>query len=129
SSLLQAHSEFATIPSMNSTETGRKAEAAAGVYLEMRGYKVVERNWRRPRCEIDIIAEKDNVMYFVEVKYRFNDEQGGGLEAITATKLRQMSYAANTWVEECKWRGEYQLAAIEVAGKNFTILSFIDNVF
>lgn len=114
---------------MSSTDTGRRAEKAAATYLEMRGYKIIERNWRRPRCEIDIIAEKDGVIHFVEVKYRINDEQGGGLEAITPTKLKQMRRAAWTWVEETKWRGEYVLSAIELAGRDFTVLSFINNVF
>jgi putative endonuclease len=114
---------------MNTTETGRKAETAAKVYLEMRGYGIIEQNWRRPRCEIDIIAEKDRVVYFVEVKYRFDDQQGGGLEAITATKMRQMRFAAQAWVTETKWPGEYMLAAVEVAGPTFAILTFIDNVF
>lgn len=114
---------------MNTTETGRRAEAAAKVYLEMRGYKIIEQNFRRPRCEIDIIAQKGAVIYFVEVKYRRTDEQGGGLEAVTATKLRQMRYAAEVWVEETKWRGEYVLSAIELAGPTFAVLGFIDNVF
>src|ERR1700739_979409 len=109
--------------SMTSTQIGLKAEAAARVYLEMRGYKVLEQNWRRPRYEIDIVAEKDGIKYFVEVKYRFNDHQGGGLEAITATKLRQMQRAAEAWVEENKWRGEYLLSAVEVEGPNFVILN------
>ena len=114
---------------MNSTEVGRKAEAAARVYLEMRGYEIVEHNWRRPRCEIDVIAKKNDIIYFVEVKYRFNDSQGGGLEAITKSKLKQMQYAANTWVEEHKWRGQFSLAAVEIAGHNFVVMGFIDNVY
>jgi putative endonuclease len=114
---------------MNPTSVGRKAERAAATYLEMRGYKILELNWRRPRCEIDIIAEKDNIIYFVEVKHRRTDDQGGGLEAITPTKLKRMRYAAATWREESKWHGESQLAAIETAGPDFTILSFVDNVF
>ena len=114
---------------MNSTERGRRAEAAAAVYLEMRGYQIIERNWRRPRAEIDILAKKDGTMYFMEVKYRETDLQGGGLEAITATKLRQMQRAAELWVEEEKWQGPYQLGAIEIAGENYAVMSFIDNVF
>lgn len=114
---------------MNTTQTGRQAEKAASLYLEMRGYKIVERNWRRPRCEIDIVAEKSGVIYFVEVKHRFNDDQGGGLEAITPTKLKKMRYAAETWREENKWHAEAQLAAVETAGPDFTVLSFLDNVF
>ena len=113
---------------MKTTEIGRRAEAAAAVYLEMRGYTIVEQNWRRPKCEIDIIASKDDIIYFVEVKYRLNDNQGGGLEAITPSKLKHMRYAAQYWVEESKWQGEYELAAIELSGPDFTVLSFIDNV-
>lgn len=114
---------------MSSTEIGRKAEKAASTYLEMRGYKVVERNWRRPRCEIDIVAEKDGTVYFVEVKHRRSDDQGGGLEAITPTKLKQMYFAATSWLAETKWRGPSQLAAVETTDPNFTVTSFIDNVF
>lgn len=114
---------------MTSTDTGRRAEKAAKVYLEMRGYEIVEQNWRRPRCEIDIIARKDGVIHFVEVKYRFNDEQGGGLEAITSGKLKQMRRAAWVWVDEYKWKGEYVLSAVELAGADFAVISFVENVF
>jgi uncharacterized protein (TIGR00252 family) len=114
---------------MNSTYIGQKAETAAAMYLEMRGYAIIERNFRRPRCEIDIIARKGDTIYFVEVKYRATDDQGGGLEAITATKLRQMKFASDIWIQEEKWIGPYQLAAIELSGKEFTVLGFIDNVY
>lgn len=114
---------------MNTTYIGQKAETAAAMYLEMRGYAIIERNFRRPRCEIDIIARKDDTIYFVEVKYRATDDQGGGLEAITATKLRQMKFASDIWIQEEKWSGPYQLAAVELAGRDFTVMSFIDNVY
>ena len=114
---------------MTTFDIGRKAERAAATYLEMRGYQILERNWRRPRCEIDVVAQKDDAVYFVEVKYRRDDGQGGGLEAITPTKLKQMRYAATSWLAETKWRGPSQLAAIELSGPNYTVLSFIDDVF
>ncbi len=114
---------------MTSVDTGRKAEAAARVYLEMRGFHIVEQNFRRPQCEIDIIAKKDEVIHFVEVKYRHNDDQGGGLEAVTASKLKRMQFAAYTWIDEYKWPGEYVLSVVEVAGPGFAVLSFIENAF
>ena len=114
---------------MQTTQNGQKAETAASVYLEMRGYKILERNWRRPRYEIDIVAQKDDVIFFVEVNYRFNDDQGGGLEAITKSKLKLMHYAGDAWTEETKWRGDVSLAAVEIAGDNFTVMSFVDNVY
>lgn len=114
---------------MSSTRTGQQAENAASVYLEMRGYKIIERNFRRPRCEIDIVAQKGDTIYFVEVKYRKDYGQGGGLEAITPTKLRQMRFAAEIWVQETKWAGPYELSAIELAGPGFSVMSFIENAF
>ncbi len=114
---------------MNSTDSGRKAEAAARTYLDMRGYKIIEQNFRRPHTEIDIVASKDDVIYFVEVKFRMDYDQGGGLEAITASKLHRMRRGAETWVQEYKWRGEYALAAVEIAGADFTVMNFIDNAY
>lgn len=113
---------------MSTTETGRKAERAAANYLEMRGFTIMELNWRRPRAEIDIIASKQHVTYFVEVKYRKNDNQGSGLDYITDSKLKRMQRGAYYWVDETKYTGEFQLAAIEVAGPTFTVEHFIDNV-
>lgn len=114
---------------MSSAEAGSKAEAAARVYLEMRGFTVLEQNWRRPRAEIDIIARKDDVLHFVEVKYRRNDAQGGGLEAITPTKLKHMQRAAWLYVDETKWRGEYMLSVVELGGTEFAVMSFVENAY
>lgn len=113
---------------MSSTDTGHRAEKAAANYLEMRGFKIIEMNWRRPRSEVDIIATKNNVTYFVEVKYRSNNNQGGGLDYITNDKLQRMRRGAFHWVDETKYTGEFQLSAIEVAGRDFTVEHFIDNV-
>jgi putative endonuclease len=113
---------------MNSVDAGHKAEIAASVYLEMRGYKVLERNWRRPRSEIDIIASKDQAIHFVEVKYRRHDDQGSGLDAITPAKLLHMRRAAWAWVDENEYKGEYVLSAVEIGGPDFTVLGFIENV-
>jgi putative endonuclease len=114
---------------MTSVDTGRKAETAARVYLEMRGFKILEQNWRLPSHEIDIIASKDGVVHFVEVRYRATSDQGSGFDSITASKVKRMQRAAWAWVDENKYRGEYVLSAIEIAGPGFTILGFIENLF
>lgn len=114
---------------MNTTKIGRQAEAAARVYLEMRGFKIVEQNWRRPRAEIDIVAQKSGVIHLVEVKYRFRDDQGSGFDAITVSKLRQMRRAAWLWVDDAKWKGEYVLSAVEIAGPDFSVIGFVENAY
>lgn len=47
---------------------GNSAETIASQYLEKKGYQILERNYRKPWGEIDIIAKKDGIMVFVEVK-------------------------------------------------------------
>lgn len=97
--------------------------------MEMRGFEILEQNWRIPRGEIDIVARKDGVIHFIEVKYRRSDDQGSGFDALTRTKLLQMQRTAWAWVDENKYRGEYVLSAVEIAGPNFTVLGFIENVY
>lgn len=113
---------------MSTTETGHEAEAAAAKYLEGKGYKIVELNWRTPRCEIDIVAEKDECMYFVEVKYRASSRQGGGLDYITPKKQQQMRFAAEIWCAKNHWDGEVSLAVVEVAA-SFTVTRFIESIY
>lgn len=114
---------------MGTTEIGKKAEAAAAAYLEMRGFKILEQNWRRPNCEIDIVAFKSGTVHFVEVKYRRDDNQGGGIDAINAAKLKKMRHGAWTWVEESKYKGQFVLSAIELIGRQFSVVSFVENVY
>src|SRR3989344_7469003 len=110
---------------MTSHSTGKLAEDAAAEYLKKNGYKVLDQNWRTRWCEIDIAAEKSKTIYFVEVKYRVSNRQGSGLDYITKKKLEQMKFAAEFWVSENNWRGDYTLAAVEVSGTEFVIVNFL----
>lgn len=111
------------------TDIGNRAEQKAADYLAHRGFEIVGRNWRRRDCEIDIVAKKIGAVFFVEVKYRSDDRSGSGLEFITQQKLRRMAYGASRWVQEHHWRGEYQLAAIEVSGDGYDVTAFIDDLY
>lgn len=103
---------------MKAAELGRKAEAAVARELGRDGYKIIEMNWRRPRCEIDIVAQRDGVVYFVEVKYRAGQAQGGGFDYVTAMKQRQMQFAGQSWCSENKYDGDWRLMAAAVTGAN-----------
>lgn len=107
---------------------GHEAEQRAAQYLEKLGYKIQAINWKSRVCEIDIIAEKNKVIHFVEVKYRKTNNQGKGLEYITPKKLKQMQFAATIWVQQSHWTGEYELSAIEMTGEYFTVLNFITSI-
>jgi uncharacterized protein (TIGR00252 family) len=113
---------------MTTFDTGRRAEAVAAAFLEQKGCDIVGQNWRTRWCEIDLVAHRDNVIYFCEVKYRKTSRQGGGLDYITPKKLEQMRFAAEFWVHAHRWNGDYQLCAIEVSGPQFRITNLVKDL-
>jgi len=96
---------------------GQVAEDIATRYLEDQGYKILDRNWKTKFCEIDIVASKNGVVHFVEVKYRSSDKYGSGFDYITPSKLRQMGFSAQLWVSRQRYEGEYVLSAIQINQK------------
>ena len=79
-------------------QIGDKGEQTAADWLAADGHEIIARNWRTRYCEIDIVSMKDGTLYFIEVKYRKNDDFGGGLAAITVKKQRQMRFAAELFI-------------------------------
>lgn len=108
--------------------SGAKAEDAAALFLQTQGFEIIEQNWRTKWCEIDIVAKKNNTIYFVEVKYRGRTTQGSGLDYITPAKLQQMQFAAKFWVHSNEWSGDCKLAAAEVAGADFIVTAWLDTL-
>ncbi len=113
---------------------GHDAEKVAARYLEAHDYTILALNWRHTRAEIDIVAQKrprfraKGPLVFFEVKYRKTDEQGRGLDYITPKKLEQMRFAAELWVAEHRYEGDYTLGAIEVKGETYGVTHLIDNI-
>lgn len=107
-----------------STESGKAAESAAADYLGKKGWEIVSANWRNRWCEIDLIMKsttrnrlkKNQILHFVEVKYRANSEYGSGFEYITSDKLRRMKLAAEHWLLENEWHGPWQIDVVSVSG-------------
>lgn len=73
------------------------SESIAARYLQEQGYEIIVRNWRNRYAEIDIIAHKDDEVFFIEVKHRKDDTQGGGSAVMTPARLRQLSFAAQMY--------------------------------
>ncbi len=74
--------------------TGNGSEFLAGQYFSDHGYRIVERNYRARRGEIDLVVEKDNELAFVEVRYRKTEKFGAPEETVTTAKRRKLSLAA-----------------------------------
>ena len=77
---------------------GQISEDRAAAYLMARGYTIRDRNWRVGHKEIDIIAQKDGVIVFIEVKARKSDRYGDAIEAVNDQKIRNLVTAAHAYV-------------------------------
>lgn len=109
------------------TSIGKRGEDVAGEYLVRKGYTILERNWKTRWCEVDIIAQKGARVYFVEVKYRRSQLQGGGLAAVTYRKQQQMKFAAEFWLH-LHTVMDASLAVLEVSGDAFEVTYFVDDI-
>lgn len=69
-------------------ETGKTGEKLAADWLEKKGFTILEKNWRHKRLEVDIIAEKDNLLHFIEVKSRSSQNYGLPEESVSLKKLK-----------------------------------------
>jgi len=79
-------------------ELGRLGEDEAAKHLMARGWDIVDRNVRWGRKEVDIIASRDRVLAFVEVKCRRGRGYGHPLEAITRAKRQEIARVARSWL-------------------------------
>ena len=82
---------------------GQVGEDFAAKYLEKNNYKILDRNYKIRAAEIDIIAEKDNAIIFVEVKTRSNIRHGFPVEAVDLKKQKRIISAASVYLQDEKY--------------------------
>lgn len=80
---------------MNKRQIGAAGEEEAAVFLERRGFQILERNFRSRYGEIDIIGYHKEYLVFCEVKYRKSRERGLPEEAVNFYKQRRICKAAD----------------------------------
>jgi len=100
-----------------SSEFGQKAERAACAWLEASGFRILDRNWRRPWGELDIVAVKDGVYRFMEVKAAARSRPG--MEPFVRAdgrKMLKVARTARTWLAAQGLRPdvEWQMDVISV---------------
>jgi putative endonuclease len=78
---------------------GRAGEDAATEFLRSHGYKILQRNFRGPGGEIDIVASDGGVIVFVEVKARRSHAYGSALAAVDARKRRRLRAVAEDYLQ------------------------------
>lgn len=100
---------------------GRWGESFAARHLQQAGYCVVERNYRCPEGEIDIVARLGSQWVFVEVKTRRGDRYGAPEDAVTAAKAARLLRIGESYLQEhqlvdVNWRVDVVAVELDRAG-------------
>lgn len=97
------------------TRIGNNGEEAAAAWLHERGFRLLHRNWREGRYELDIVAEKSGTLHVVEVKTRRHDGLTPPEEALDLRKIRALVRATRLYLKRHPHTGEVQfdLMAVE----------------
>jgi putative endonuclease len=111
--------------------TGKKGEDIACAYLKSRGYRIVERNYKCPLGELDIVARDGDAIVFVEVKSRKSEEFGDPQLAVGLKKQKKVSRISLAYLKEkhlypCNAR--FDVVAIKMLPDGITI-ELIQNAF
>lgn len=96
---------------------GQKGEDIAAEHLKKAGYKILDRNWKAGKLEIDIIAENMDFIIFAEVKTRSDDPLMPPSTAVNSEKRRSMIYAANTYLQRNSIDKESRFDVINIIKK------------
>jgi putative endonuclease len=110
---------------LTNNELGKIGEDIATDYLQDMGYEILVRNWRFERVELDIVARKDSILVFCEVKTRRSVSHGVPSDAITPIKLQHIRTAALHWLTNNQSRHKGirfdAISVIHCAGQPTTI--------
>ena len=93
---------------------GDKGEESAVNFLFSNGYEVLERNYRFGRGEVDIIAQHNNSLIFVEVKTRKNSNYGYPESFLSEAQQERIHLAAEEYVLQKAWQGEVRFDIISI---------------
>ena len=96
---------------------GKIAEDLAADFLEKNGCKIIQRNYRFGRAEIDLIFQEEDFLIFGEVKYRTNLDYGHSESFLSDDQENRIMDAADQYLNENPWRGRVRFDIISIEGK------------
>ena len=112
-------------------KTGIAGEAMAVIWLREQGLELLHLNWRHSHWEVDIIASKDVVLHFIEVKTRRTKKFGHPEEAVSKKKVRNLINASEEYLyQHPQWkRIQFDILSITILKNEPVEYFFIEDVF
>jgi putative endonuclease len=107
-------------------KVGKQAEEFAADYLQERGFRIIDRNWRCRWGELDLIAREGEQMVFIEVKARSTHDFGSPEESLTRSKKGRLLKTAWQYLEtvgklDSEWRFDLIAIDLNAEGENHFI--------
>jgi putative endonuclease len=110
-------------------KTGSNGENMAAEFLEQKGFKIVARNYRHKRAEIDLIVKRDNWLLFIEVKTRSSFDYGEPEDFVDNLKAHKIFQAAEHYIFSTDWQGHVRFDVVSVKlGTETEIVHFEDAI-
>ncbi len=100
----------------NTLSLGKEGETAAVRFLLEKNYELVEKNYRFGHGEIDLIVKKDNILIFVEVKYRSSSYFGFPETFVNPAKKKKVLETAEAYMERVNWRADIRFDVVAITG-------------
>lgn len=111
------------------TLSGQQAEQLALDHLQQQGLRLLARNWRGPRGELDLIMVDGDTLVFVEVRYRKQPGFGGAIASVDLHKQRRLIHTAQCFLQrQPRWASQpcrFDVVALGPAQD----LNWINNAF
>jgi putative endonuclease len=117
---MAAHNEF-----------GKAGEKMAAEWLEQRGFQLISRNWKSARYEVDIIACRQGVLHFIEVKSRHDDQFGKPEDWVNRKKGSHLLAAGAAYLDKYPiWNWvQYDILSILLTADGKRDFFFIEDVY
>ncbi|WP_395077981.1 YraN family protein [Flavobacterium sp.] len=104
-------------------DLGKLGEELSVDFLQKKGYHILETNWTFQKAEVDIIAQKENILVVIEVKTRSSIDFGSPQDFVKPAKIQLLVKAINEYVisNDLDLEIRFDIIAISKEGKNFNI--------
>lgn len=99
-------------------ELGKWGEDKAAEYLERKGFRIIERDWRIGHRDLDIVAIDSDMLVFVEVRTRRNNTFVEPEQTIDLKKMRSLKYAATAYLKMHRTDFDIRFDIVTVVGTN-----------
>jgi len=112
-------------------DLGKLGEVMARDYLLQQGFKILDQNWRYGHMEVDVVASKNDILHFIEVKTRRNHEFGYPEESVDDKKMENLIDVAEAYQTKYpEWENiQFDILSISMEKGKPNAFFFIEDVY